>query len=229
MMVGVVLAGGASKRMGTSKPLVRNDGASFLARAIQNLWAACDVVVVVLGSGAKQVQAAVELEFELLAQTGQLHRALAEAQRHGRKGFEVRFVENTKWRSGMLGSVRLGLREAAQAKPEAIVVMPVDHPEVSPATVIGIATLVRLAREACRTPRERSRFRYALVPRYRRRRGHPVALTTPLARDVVADRDAADLSDAIRRSARMVGYLDVDDAGVVVNRNTPRTRRRTAR
>ena len=33
---------------------------------------------------------------------------------------------------------------------------------------------------------------------------------------------AADLSDAIRRNARQVNYMDVGDAGVVRNRNTPR-------
>jgi len=221
-MVGVVLAGGASKRMGTSKPLVKEGGASFAASAIQHLWTACDVVIVVLGAGAKKVQEEIEFEFERLAESGKLHQALAEAHRHGAKGLEVRFVTNPSWKRGMLGSVKLGLREAARGKPEGIVVLPVDHPEVAAATIRDIATLVRLARQACRTPRERSRFRYALVPRYRRRRGHPVAVTTALARDVIDDKDAADLSDAIRRNARMVGYLDVNDAGVVSNRNTPR-------
>ena len=62
---------------------------------------------------------------------------------------------------------------------------------------------------------------YALVPRYRRRRGHPVALSPALARAVAADRDAGDLSDAVRRNARLVGYLDCADAGVVRNRNQP--------
>ena len=60
------------------------------------------------------------------------------------------------------------------------------------------------------------------MPRFRRRRGHPVALSPALARAVAADTGAEDLSDAIRRNARLVGYLEVGDAGVVRNRNTPR-------
>ena len=66
------------------------------------------------------------------------------------------------------------------------------------------------------------RFAYALVPRHKRRRGHPLALSPALARSVAADATAVDLSDAVRRNARLLGYLDVTDAGVTRNRNTPR-------
>ena len=34
--------------------------------------------------------------------------------------------------------------------------------------------------------------------------------------------NAEDLSDAVRRNARLVGYVDVTDAGILRNRNTPR-------
>jgi hypothetical protein len=48
-----------------------------------------------------------------------------------------------------------------------------------------------------------------------------VVLSPALARAVAGDRGAADLSDAVRRNARLVGYLDCVDAGVVRNRNHP--------
>jgi hypothetical protein len=38
---------------------------------------------------------------------------------------------------------------------------------------------------------------------------------------VIADRGARDLSDAVRRNARLVGFLDCADPGVVRNRNRP--------
>ncbi|HEY6866068.1 MAG TPA: NTP transferase domain-containing protein, partial [Candidatus Eisenbacteria bacterium] len=135
---------------------------------------------------------------------------------------EVAFVVNRAWRRGMLGSARLGLGAALRARPEAVLLAPVDHPSVRPRTVTDLARVMLAALAACRTPRIRARFSYALVPRHRRRRGHPVALSPALARAVAADGGAAHLSDAIRRSARLVGYLDVTDAGVVRNRNTPR-------
>ncbi len=59
------------------------------------------------------------------------------------------------------------------------------------------------------------------MPRHRRRRGHPLALSPALAAAIAADRQAEDLSDAVRRNARLVGYLDVDDPGVLRNVNRP--------
>ena len=97
----------------------------------------------------------------------------------------------------------------------------VDHPAVQPITVASLAGVMLQALAACRPGREGEQFSYALIPRFRAQRAHPIALSPALARAVVADRAAESLSDAIRRNARMVGYLDVHDRGVVVNRNTP--------
>ena len=60
------------------------------------------------------------------------------------------------------------------------------------------------------------RFAYG---RHRHDRGHPLALSPALAGAIAADRKAKDLSDAVRRNARLVGYLDVDDPGVLRNVN----------
>ena len=51
-------------------------------------------------------------------------------------------------------------------------------------------------------------------------RGHPIALSPTLTRAEVAERGSENLSEAVRRSARMVGYLDVHDGGVLLNRNS---------
>jgi len=139
-----------------------------------------------------------------------------------RAALEVRFVVHRGWRRGMLSSARAGLRAGLAGKPEALLLAPVDHPAVRARTAADLGVVLLAALAAIPSPRDRARFAYALVPRHRRRRGHPVALTPALARAVAADRAAADLSDAIRRHARLVGYLDVSDAGVVRNRNTPR-------
>jgi CTP:molybdopterin cytidylyltransferase MocA len=81
---------------------------------------------------------------------------------------------------------------------------------------------MRLAIKACRSPQEQNRFSYALIPRYRRHRGHPLALSRALAQAVASDSGAENLNEAVRRNARLIGYLDVPDPGVVRNRNTPR-------
>lgn len=222
MNVGVMLAAGASKRMGRTKALMTSRGHSFFARGVRHLWSACDAVVVVLGADARRVRGAAEDEFVRLVQSGALHADLQVARRHGARGLEVHFIVNRAWRRGMLGSVRLGLRAALRLRPEALLVLPVDHPAVKPVTVRALAAAMKAALVSYRGGAGKGPgFAYALVPRYRRRRGHPLALSPALARAVAGDREAADLSDAVRRNARLVGFLDCGDAGIVRNRNRP--------
>ena len=222
MNVGILLAGGASRRMGRAKSLLRSGRETFFARGVRHLWSACDAVVVVLGADARRVRAAAEEEFVRLVKGGALHDDLQTAHRHGARGLQVRFVVNRAWRQGMLGSARLGLATALRLRPDALLVLPVDHPAVKPITVRALAAAMKAALTSYRgVAAGRQGFAYALVPRYRRRRGHPVALSPALARAVAGDRGAHDLSDALRRNARLVGYLDCTDAGVVRNRNRP--------
>jgi len=220
MMIGVVLAGGASTRMKSPKALARDRGGSFLSLGVRHLWSACTTVVVVLGANAASIQQAVEDEFTELAESGRLHADLAAAHHRGAAGFEVHFERNPKWKSGMLSSAQAGLRSALQFKPKGVLVLPVDHPAVKGATCIALADMLREA-TAAYTPRERAKFAYALVPRHKGRRGHPVALSPALAAAIAGDKGAHDLSDAVRRSARLVGYLDVTDAGITRNVNRP--------
>ena len=219
MIAGVLLAAGRSSRMGSAKALARARGESFAARGIRGLWSACDRVVVVLGSDAPRIRRAIEREFESLVGAGRLARELAHA-RSGNGHLEAAFVVNRAWRRGMFGSARAGLHAALRGRPEAVLVLPVDHPGVAERTVADLTRVMLGALAACPNDAERARFSYALVPRHRRHRGHPLALSPALARAVAADAGAADLSDAVRRNARLVGYLDVADPGVVRNRNT---------
>lgn len=221
MMVGLLLAAGASSRMGAPKTLVRQGGDTFLAHGIRHLWGSCNQVIVVLGAHAATIRREVDQEFERLVRAGRLHKDLREADRHGAAGLEARFVVNRSWKKGMLSSVQVGLGHALKAKPEGIVVLPVDHPSIKPRSVQDLSSVMRLALKACRDEKERGRFSYALVPRYRGRRGHPVVLSPALARLVMEDGEAESLSESVRRNARLVGYLDVSDPGVVRNRNTP--------
>ena len=221
MIAGVLLAGGASTRMGRPKPLVKDGAESFLARGVRRLWTACDSVVVVLGSEAREVRTRAEEEFERLLSSGKLHDDLRQAHGHGKAELEVRFAVNPRWKQGMYSSVRCGLEGALELRPAAAMLMPVDHPAVHAMTVASLAGVMLQALAACRPGRERKAFSYALIPRFRAQRGHPIALSPALAQAVVQDRAADSLSEAIRRNARMVGYLDVHDRGVVVNRNHP--------
>jgi CTP:molybdopterin cytidylyltransferase MocA len=214
--------------MGRSKPLVKHAGESFLAHAIRLLWARCEVVIVVLGKRGAQVRRGCEEEFARLAEGGALRADLKAIQRQRRdvRKLEVHFVENRAYRRGMYTSARLGLATALGERPDAVLLTPVDHPVVKPATVDALASAMLEALDAYAPRRARKRpaapgLAYAIVPRYRGRRGHPVALSAALAQAVTRDLAAESLADAIRRHARLVGYLDVTDRGVVTNINTP--------
>ena len=224
MMVGVLLAAGAGTRMGGNKAMVRHKGLSFLAQGVRHLWAACDVVVVVLGHNARKVQAQAEEEFVELVDSGALTADLHAAQKHGAKDLELRFVVNAGWKAGMLSSARVGLAEALRSRPDAVMLLPVDHPKVKGETVgqIGGMMSEALGASGKRGSKARDGFAYALIPRHRGRRGHPLVVSPLLARAIVKDRDASTLGDAVRRRARLVGYVDVKDAGILANLNSPR-------
>jgi CTP:molybdopterin cytidylyltransferase MocA len=207
--------------MGSPKPLVQRGDGTFLAQGVRHLWTACDQVVIVLGSRASQVQAAAEAEFERLVTDGQLHADLQRAHRHGAKGLEVRFIVNPKWKSGMFSSVKAGLSEALRLKPSSILVLPVDHPEVKPATISDLAGAMDAALSAYKSGKGKAGFAYALVPRHRGQNGHPIALSPALAREVVRDAEAENLSEAVHRNSRLLGFLDTNDRGVVRNFNRP--------
>ena len=120
----------------------------------------------------------------------------------------------------MLSSARVGLARALRHRPRGVLLQPVDHPDVKAATVQSLGAMLEQAIGEF-GGRRSGAFTYALVPRHRGHRGHPVAMSAGLAAAIARDRLARDLSDAIRRHARLVGYLDVADRGITVNRNTP--------
>ena len=220
MIVGVLLAAGASTRMGSPKALVKSRGQSFLVRGVRAMWSVCDTVIVVLGADGERVCKEAGGEFEALVAKGMLAPDLRGGPRKRTGDLEVRFVFNLRWKDGMLSSARVGLAAALRLRASGILVQPVDHPEVKSATVQSLGTMLVEA-VAAFGGRRSNVLAYALVPRHRGRRGHPVAVSTALASAIARDRVANDLSDAIRRHARLVGYLDVADRGVIVNHNPP--------
>ncbi len=110
----IVLAAGASRRLGTPKQLLLYGGKSLLRCAAETaLASSCQPVVVVLGAYRQSL--ASELE-----------------------GLPVRIVENREWEQGMGSSIRVGM-EALLTKPaaelEAVLLMLCDQPQVSAQTL----------------------------------------------------------------------------------------------
>ncbi len=132
----VILAAGEGRRMGGPKALLRWGERSFLGQAAYLLRR----------RGIERVWAVLGHEDE---------RVRAECRAHG-----VEDILNTGFASGMLSSVLVGLDEAESQGAAAVLIHPVDHPAVSPASVDRvIAALESGARIA--------------VPSFNDRRGHP--------------------------------------------------------
>jgi molybdenum cofactor cytidylyltransferase len=114
MLAGIILAAGASSRMGRPKALLTcRDGRSFLATLVTSfVRAGVDPVVAVIGSDALAIRQAVE-----------------------RDHMEVRLVENPAPERGQLSSLLAGLDALETDAPDAIAVIPVDQPLVSEETI----------------------------------------------------------------------------------------------
>ncbi len=105
----------------------------------------------------------------------------------------------------MFGSLRIGLEHLVQREDwRQLVVLPVDHPLVTAAT---IRALVEVAGAAA-------------VPSFRGKHGHPVRLDREVATAVVCgERRGPTMRDLLREVAAV--DVEVDDPGVVANCNTP--------
>jgi CTP:molybdopterin cytidylyltransferase MocA len=136
-VVAIVLAAGEGRRMGGPKALLPIGGETFLARACR-LFARPGIasVVAVIGAEAERVRASAAIPPEATV------------------------AVNERWREGMLTSVWAGLDEAEGQGADAILLHPVDHPLVDPATIDRVVEA--LAASAA-----------IAVPTWQGRRGHP--------------------------------------------------------
>jgi molybdenum cofactor cytidylyltransferase len=107
MTAAVVLAAGASTRLGEPKQLVRLAGETLLERAVRTAReAGCSPVVVVLGAEADQIAEECDLSDAVV-------------------------VVNEEWSEGMASSIRVGVGALQDA--DGVVLMACDQPAVSAA------------------------------------------------------------------------------------------------
>jgi molybdenum cofactor cytidylyltransferase len=111
----------------------------------------------------------------------------------------VRAVENPDPSRGMFSSIQEGV---AQVQGDTILVMPGDMPFVSADTVRAVIAAYE------RKPS-------IVSPRYRGKRGHPVALPASLRDEIRSMDSGATLHDLIHAHTDMRVDVDLDDRGIV--------------
>ncbi len=118
-ITGIILCGGASRRMGQPKALLEFGGESFIDRLIGLFQGCCEKVVVVLGHDAEAIRAG------------------------SRRAASVECVVNPRYEEGQLSSLQRGLEEAQGA--DAVLFTPVDYPAVRFETVRTLCAAMRAA------------------------------------------------------------------------------------
>jgi molybdenum cofactor cytidylyltransferase len=107
---GVILAAGASSRMGRDKALLPWHGGTFLSAAIQVLQSVTELVIVVAGENAANLEPIVDAQAAFL-------------------------VRNPNPEQGQFSSLQCGLREVLNRGRDAAIITLVDRPPPSPQTV----------------------------------------------------------------------------------------------
>jgi molybdenum cofactor cytidylyltransferase len=134
---------------------------------------------------------------------------VAVRQAAGRSDRRVRVIENPAWASGQLSSLLAGLAVPARAPIEAAVVLLVDVPLVSPAT---IRRLVEVWRDT-----------HAPIVRPARgdEHGHPVIFDAALFAELRAADPTVGAKAVVRAHAAEIVNVPIDDAGAFTDIDTP--------
>jgi molybdenum cofactor cytidylyltransferase len=178
---GIILAGGASRRMGTPKALLQYGGQTFLDRLIGVLEFAGSEVIVVVGAHAKLIQSA------------------ARRRAH--------FVVNAEWELGQLSSLQCAL-SVLPANLDAVMFMPVDCPAIEASTPAALLQNFAPGIDF-------------VIPRYERRRGHPVLFDSKIAAEFLALPPDGSARDVVHRYVASTRYVDVADPGILRDIDEP--------
>jgi molybdenum cofactor cytidylyltransferase len=126
-IAGIILSGGASRRMGTPKALLRFQNETFLDRLIRVFSAMCDPIIVVVGEHADAIRSGIE------------------------RGRDVLFAVNPDPDRGMLSSLQCGLA-LVPSNADAAMFLPVDHPNIEASTIETLAARFRADRAPVTVP-----------------------------------------------------------------------------
>jgi molybdenum cofactor cytidylyltransferase len=206
MIYAIVLAAGASSRMGQAKAAlpIGQTGETVVSRVVQTLLSGgVPRVIVVAGAHIDAVRAAMP--------------AFAEAT-SGKPGLgRVRLLEHPGWAQGQLSSLLAGLNAIDEPLLEAVMVMPVDVPLVTPATVAAVIAAWRRSRPPIARPVDPSTSLRAGGARH----GHPVVFDRAIfgALRAASPEVGAKAVFAIHRD-RIVN-VEVTDAGAFEDIDTP--------
>jgi molybdenum cofactor cytidylyltransferase len=120
----------------------------------------------------------------------------------------IAIAYNPDFARGQLSSLKIGLAEVGE-QARAVMVHLADHPLVSLATFQAVVA-------------EYGRSRMPIViARYQGRRGHPVLFDRSIFSELMEAPEDQGARVVVNREPSRVGYVDVEDAGTVLDLDTP--------
>ncbi len=197
MIWAVVLAAGESRRMGTQKLLLPFGDTTVVGAVVRTAADSCaEGVLVVLGADRERVRAELEPGREPDRGAGPAGTAA------------IAFTVNEDYPSGMLSSIQAGFR-ALPPDAEAAVVMLGDQPFLPSRVVDAVIAAYRESGKGI------------VIPAFRGRRGHPVLVDIKYRDEVLALDPADGLRQLMRAHSGDIQEVDVDDAGILRDLDTP--------
>ncbi|HET9481894.1 MAG TPA: nucleotidyltransferase family protein [Candidatus Polarisedimenticolia bacterium] len=189
----IVLAAGASERMGAPKPLLPFEGQTCLSLVLDAcLSSSATETVVVIGPDASDIRDALA------------------SYAASRKDARIRLALNTRPQRGQTSSLKTGIDESS-GRADGFAVFPVDHPLVMGADVDQLVARFE----------QRPRGRTIFIPTHDDRRGHPVLFSAAHRGPILELGDDAPLHEYVRLKGAEIDLVPVDNPGVVTGMNTP--------
>jgi len=191
MIAAIILAAGESRRMGSPKarlPFPESDGSesTFLTHLLRVFGLSrAEPIVVVLGHDASA------LEDEI-------------------SSGPARVVVNDDYREGMLSSIQAGIASLSGEPIDAVLVCPVDHPDVSRAVVDALIS--RFEKE--HPP--------VVLPVFHGHRGHPVLFSASVFEELERAPKEVGARRVVWDHEKNLLEVEVSDPGVTVDVDTSR-------
>ncbi len=191
----VILAAGASTRMGRDKALLSwppqgdhklTPTRTFLSAAIQSLAPFTDMVIVVAGANEPNLLPVV----------------------YANAAFAVRNVQPER---GQFSSLQVGLQEVLNRGRDAAFVTLVDRPPARSATIETLRNVFAASATDV----------WAVIPEFSGKHGHPVLFAREMIHRFLEAPPSAIARDIEHRQQRHIQYVAVDDPGVTANVDTP--------
>lgn len=188
---GVILAAGASSRMGRDKALLPwpsdSTTETFLSSAIKLFLSHVDVVLVVVGKNEAALTPV--------------------AYANG-----ASLVVNPDPDRGQFSSLRAGLHEVLNRGRDAAMITLVDRPPVRPETLAALeAAYEQRAIES----------KWAVIPEYPEVHGHPILAGREMLEAFLKAPETSNAREVLHQYESKITYLPVDDPLIAINVNTP--------